>query len=161
MVIMQAGIQLLSIACIVISFVGGKMLLDAGVITVGKLVAFYALSSLISMNMANLFMQCGAIVETNGIMKKISFVLEADEESTDGKELLERMYGLQKELIEAAKQANAYDFIMETPGGFDAPVDPGGSNFSGGQRQCIAIVRAIIRGSGYLLLDGQPAIWTL
>ena len=52
-----------------------------------------------------------------------------------------------------AKMANAYDFIMATPGGFDAQVGPGGSNFSGGQQQCIAIARAMMRNPDYLLLD--------
>ena len=42
---------------------------------------------------------------------------------------------------------------METPGGFDAQVGPGGSNFSGGQQQCIAIARAMMRNPDYLLLD--------
>lgn len=60
-------------------------------------------------------------------------------------------YGLdrevtEEELIEAAKKANCYDFIMEKPGGFDEDVGLGGSNFSGGQAQCISIARAMLRG---------------
>ena len=49
--------------------------------------------------------------------------------------------------------ANIYDFVMNTPGQFDAEVGPGGSNFSGGQQQCIAIARAMMRNPDYLLLD--------
>lgn len=68
------------------------------------------------------------------------------------------LYGLEQpvseqELIAAAKQANAYGFIVETPGQFDAETGPGGQNFSGGQRQCMAIARAILRNPDYLLLD--------
>lgn len=68
------------------------------------------------------------------------------------------IYGLdrdvtEEELIEAAKKANCYGFIMEKPGGFDEDVGLGGSNFSGGQAQCISIARAMLRGADFLLLD--------
>ena len=68
------------------------------------------------------------------------------------------IYGVERpvseeELIHVAKMANIYDFIMNTPGQFDAEVGPGGSNFSGGQQQCIAIARAMMRNPDYLLLD--------
>ena len=67
-------------------------------------------------------------------------------------------YGLdrevsEEELIAAAKKANCYDCIMAKPGGFDEDVGLGGSNFSGGQGQCISIARAMLRDADYLLLD--------
>lgn len=68
------------------------------------------------------------------------------------------IYGVERkvseeELTAVAKMANVYDFVMATPEGFDAQVGPGGSNFSGGQQQCIAIARAMMRNADYLLLD--------
>ena len=67
-------------------------------------------------------------------------------------------YGLDREvsdeeLIAVAKKANCYDCIMAKPGGFDEDVGLDGSNFSGGQGQCISIARAMLRGADYLLLD--------
>ena len=58
-----------------------------------------------------------------------------------------------EELIAVTQKANCYDCIMEKPGGFDEDVGLGGSNFSGGQAQCISIARAMLRNADYLLLD--------
>ncbi|WP_375666836.1 MULTISPECIES: ABC transporter ATP-binding protein [unclassified Bartonella] len=57
------------------------------------------------------------------------------------------------EIIAAAKAANAHDFIMSLPNGYDTQIGDNGCNLSGGQKQRLAIARAMIHDSEILILD--------
>lgn len=58
-----------------------------------------------------------------------------------------------EEVIEAAKQADAHEFISLMPQGYETPIGPHGVKLSGGQRQRISIARAILKNAPILLLD--------
>lgn len=64
-----------------------------------------------------------------------------------------RLNASDEEVIEAAKLANAYSFIMKLPNGFDTVLDAEGRGISQGQRQLLSIARALVANPKILILD--------
>ena len=62
-----------------------------------------------------------------------------------------------EEVIEAAKKAACHDFIMKLPNGYDTIVGEGGASLSGGEKQRIAIARAIMKNAPIIVLDEATA----
>jgi subfamily B ATP-binding cassette protein MsbA len=62
-------------------------------------------------------------------------------------------HALQEDVIQAAKVANAHDFIMQTESGYQTTIGERGAKLSGGQRQRISIARAVLKNPPILILD--------
>lgn len=62
-----------------------------------------------------------------------------------------------EEVMEAAKKARCYDFIMALPDGFDTMVGEGGESLSGGEKQRISIARCILKDAPIVILDEATA----
>jgi ABC-type multidrug transport system fused ATPase/permease subunit len=95
-----------------------------------------------------------------GIRRQIGFVLQ-DTVLFRGTVRDNIAYGRHRasdvDIVEAARLANAHEFIMQMPGGYDAPIGERGVTLSGGQRQRIGIARAFIRNAPIMILDEPTA----
>jgi ATP-binding cassette subfamily B protein/subfamily B ATP-binding cassette protein MsbA len=90
-------------------------------------------------------------------LRKLVGLVTQDTQLFDASVLANIAYGKRRatrdEVIAAAKKARAHDFIMKKPGGYDALMGDAGASFSGGERQKIALARAILRDPKLLILD--------
>ena len=87
---------------------------------------------------------------------KVSYATQKNElfSTTIGENILiGKPEASKEEMIHAAKIAQAHDFIMEQPEGYDTPVAEGGMSLSGGQKQRVSIARALLKHSDILILD--------
>ncbi len=62
-----------------------------------------------------------------------------------------------EEVMEAARKARCYDFIMQLPDGFDTVIGEGGASLSGGEKQRISIARCILKDAPIVILDEATA----
>lgn len=68
-----------------------------------------------------------------------------------------RTKATREEVIEVAKKARCYDFIMKLPNGFDTVIGEGGADLSGGEQQRISIARCMLKDAPIVILDEATA----
>jgi len=64
-----------------------------------------------------------------------------------------RQTATEKDVMDAAKAANAHDFILKLPNGYNTIIGDRGHNISGGERQRLSIARALLKNPPILILD--------
>lgn len=101
-----------------------------------------------------------SILDPEKLMEKISMVFQDVYlfQDTIGNNIrFGKKDATKEEMIQAAKKACCYDFIMSLPKGFDTMVGEGGCTLSGGEKQRISIARAMLKNAPVVLLDEATA----
>lgn len=99
-------------------------------------------------------------VSMNQLMQQISMVFQRVylfQDTVYNNIVMGRPDASREEVIEAAKKARCYDFIMALPDGFDTVIGEGGATLSGGEKQRISIARCILKDSPVVILDEATA----
>ena len=99
-------------------------------------------------------------VSMQQLMKQISMVFQRVylfQDTIYNNIVMGRPDATKEEVIEAAKKARCYDFIMALPEGFDTVIGEGGATLSGGEKQRISIARCILKDSPIVILDEATA----
>lgn len=137
----------------------GKVTAIIGGNGAGKSTLFKLLTRLYEPDQGRIFFAGDPIADYNLTQWRDRFSYVFQKDPLIGGTVRENLtYGLAREvsaeeLADVTRKARCYDCITEKPDGFDEDVGLGGSNFSGGQGQCISIARAMLRGADILLLD--------
>lgn len=94
-------------------------------------------------------------LEHTYVRNNISLVFQDNElfSSTIRENVTYGSHASDKEIIEALKVANAYNFVMKLPGGLDAEIGERGVRLSGGQKQRLQIARVVLKDAPILILD--------
>ena len=99
-------------------------------------------------------------VSLGSLMDKISMVFQRVylfKDTIYNNIVIGRPDATREEVIEAAKKARCYDFIMSFPEGFDTVIGEGGASLSGGEKQRLSIARCILKDSPIVILDEATA----
>jgi ATP-binding cassette subfamily B protein len=94
-------------------------------------------------------------LEHTYVRNNISLVFQDNElfSSTIRENVAYGSHATEKDVVEALKIANAYNFVMKLPGGLDAEIGERGVRLSGGQKQRLQIARVVLKNAPILILD--------